>query len=883
VCFAALSYRDLPIEQAAFPAPVITASSTLAPGNVGDALDGRVDTAWRSDPARGPDQVVTLDFTRPREFGGIVLHWLDGQHASRYDISFSDDGVNWRTVRHVLDGNGDDDAHFLPESEARYVRLHLHDGPKKAYALAEIAVKELAYGASPNAFFTALARQAPRGVYPRSFAGEQSYWTVLGVDGGSAQGLLSEDGALDLGPRHGSLEPFLIVDGKLISWADVRTDQSLREGYLPIPTVTWHRGELTLDITAFGAGDRARSQIIAEYTLENSSHRTQSVTLALAVRPFQVNPPTQFLNTPGGVAPIHAMSWDGKAFNVNDAPRILPLRAPDEIVTADFDAGNIAELLTRPQRSRTNQVRDETGFASGALLYRIEVPPGGRQRVAVVIPLEGASALPAGDVSAWLDDATARVASEWQSKLNRVALHLPASAASVADTLRTALAHILVSRTGPELRPGTRSYARSWIRDGAMMSDALLRLGHADVVTSYTAWFAAYQFRNGKVPCCVDARGADPVVENDSPGEFIHLVAETYRYTHDREWLQKLWPNVAAAARYMNDLRLGERTARNQIEERRAFYGLMPRSISHEGYSDRPAYSYWDDFWALAGYDGAIVIANALNRTEDTARLTGERDEFVRDLETSIKQSIAQHHIAYIPGSADRGDFDPTSTAIALTVASGAPLPQPQVDRTFDRYWHEFVARRDGAPWDVYTPYELRNVSAFVRLGWRERVRGLLEFFLSDRRPAAWNQWAEVVGRNAREPRFIGDMPHAWVASDFIRAAIDLFAYERTADRALIIAAGVPVEWLDGGGVTLENLRTPYGALSYTLRLEGRHLRLSVGQTSAVPPGGIILCWPYAGAPGATTINGHAAEWREGTELMLRSVPAEVTVEVPGR
>ena len=31
------------------------------------------------------------------------------------------------------------------------------------------------------------------------------------------------------------------------------------------------------------------------------------ITLVLAVRPFQVNPPSQFLNTPGGVSPIRAL------------------------------------------------------------------------------------------------------------------------------------------------------------------------------------------------------------------------------------------------------------------------------------------------------------------------------------------------------------------------------------------------------------------------------------------------------------------------------------------------------------------------------------------------------------------------------------------------
>jgi len=41
---------------------------------------------------------------------------------------------------------------YLPESETRFLRLILHDGPARAYGLAEIEVKDLAFGASPNAF-----------------------------------------------------------------------------------------------------------------------------------------------------------------------------------------------------------------------------------------------------------------------------------------------------------------------------------------------------------------------------------------------------------------------------------------------------------------------------------------------------------------------------------------------------------------------------------------------------------------------------------------------------------------------------------------------------------------------------------------------------------
>ena len=80
--------------------------------------------------------------------------------------------------------------------------------------------------------------------------------------------------------------------------------------------------------------------------------------------------------------------------------------------------------------------------------------------------------------------------------------------------------------------------------------------------------------------------------------------------------------------------------------------------------------------------------------------------------------------IEFIPGSVELGDFDATSTTVALApVGELAHLPRPALDSTFERYWREFEGRRSGTrPWDAYTPYELRTVGTMVRLGWRDRA-----------------------------------------------------------------------------------------------------------------------------------------------------------------
>jgi hypothetical protein len=876
-----LALQQVPPSSAAWPPPVVRASSSQRDADPARALDGDPATAWRSRPGAGRDQWLSVDFGRPREFGGLVLRWKQGEHASRYDVQFSDDGRKWRTVRRVTEGGGGPAALLLTESETRYLRVAFHDGPKPAYALAELTVEDLAFGATPNAFFAALARDAPRGSYPRGMSGEPAAWTLVGIDGGSDTGLLSEDGALEVGKGGFTVEPFVVERGSATTWADVDAQPFLVDDELPMPGVAWRTPRWALRITAFGAGTPEDVRLTARYDVTNLTDRPLSITLALAVRPFQVNPPVQFLNTAGGASSIHDLAWGRGALTVNGTRTLYPLSAPARVAVQPFDAGPLVPRLPAVDGRSRRDVHDDFGYASGALVYPLTLAAHASTTLGLVVPLTDGAPGPvlAGRAPVqWLAREQANAAAAWRGKLDRVTIRVPPEAQPLADTLHTALAHILVSRDGPRLRPGTRAYARSWIRDGTMIAETLLRLGHAELAADYLRWYAPHQFANGKVPCCIDARGADPVPENDSPGEFLFLAGEVYRYTQDRALLAQLWPHVEAAARYLETLRQSERFDGNG--ERGASFGLLPASISHEGYAAKPVHSYWDNFWALKGYASAAMLADALGRRDTARRLDAARNQFRDELVASLRATAAAHRIDYLPGSVELGDFDPTSSTIAFAPGDDARyLPPELVAPTFERYWREFVARRDGqSEWVTYTPYELRNVAAFLRLGWRGRAYALLDYFMDARRPLVWNQWPEVVARDSHHPLFVGDLPHAWVASDFIRSVLDLFAYERS-DGAILLAGGIPAAWLDRAGVAIRGLRTPYGTVSYSLvRTDSRVAELTLTATGRVPPGGFVLAGPWP-RPLHATVNGTAVS-TAGAELRIEQLEAKVVLQL---
>ena len=107
-----------------------------------------------------------------------------------------------------------------------------------------------------------------------------------------------------------------------------------------------------------------------------------------------------------------------------------------------------------------------------------------------------------------------------------------------------------------------------------------------------------------------------------------------------------------------------------------------------------------------------------------------------------------------------------------------------------------------------------------MRLGRRADAHELLEFFLADRRPLAWNQWPEISWRDPRSPGHLGDVPHAWIGAEYVLAVLGMFAYERPADAALVIAAGISEAWL-ASGVVVDGLPTWWGPLGYSLRRDG--------------------------------------------------------------
>ncbi len=870
-----------PIEEGNAGVPRIDVSSVAKGGEPHVGIDGKTVSGWRSS-GKSEREWLTANFPGREVLGGLVIDWDSTDYGTAYDVLLSDDGTSWTTAYSVTNGSHLRSYVFLKDGEGKQVKVDLKKSSRgKGYGVSRLEFRGPEFAFSVNDFFGALAADSPKGFYPKYLRQQQSYWTVVGAAADTKEALINEQGMIETDKLCFSLEPFLYLNDRLITWSDATITQSLEKEYLPIPTVRWDcRGEVRLTVQVLADGPAGRSVLLTRYTVENTTTHAIRGKLFVAVRPFQVNPPWQTFTIIGGAARVDSIRYDG-TLKVN-RKEVIPVTRPTACGAAEFDQGHVTEYLRRGKVPPSTAVQDHFGYASAALQYDVDLHGGETREVVVAVPFHGEAAgirpnVDDSDASTLYNRALGEAVRFWESKLNTVSIVLPPSAPPIANTIKTNIAYILINADGPGTQPGSRSYERSWIRDGALTSAALLQMGLVDEVRKYLDWYAGYQYPDGKIPCIVESRGPEPTPEHDSHGQFIYAIRQYFHFTHDTTWLRGKWNNVVKTVRYLQSLRAQRKTDvyRNGTPEQRACYGLVPESISHEGYCPKPMHSYWDDFFVMRGLKDAAAIAEILGDRERAREFGAERDDFRKDFYSSMRRAMQMKNIKFIPGCVELGDFSGLSTTIGISPCDElGNIPEPELTFTFDESYRMFLERKNNTvAWDAYLPYEARFIGAYVFLDRKDRALDILEYLMHDRRPQAWNHWAEVVWKDPSAPRSIGDMPHSWAASDFIRSVRSMLVYEREADESLVVGAGIPGAWLaDPTGVSVHGLPTYYGRLNYSMKKTGD--QVIVDLSGDLPKGKILVRSPLSAVP--KSVAGDAKRGADPRDAIVKTLPARV-------
>ncbi|MBE0639023.1 MAG: discoidin domain-containing protein [Bacteroidales bacterium] len=884
-----LKFEPLPPEVQSYPQPILTATSFVKKLSPVMMTDGDLETHWLSKGVT--NQQVIVDFTTRREFGGLHIIWAKGLSAKGFEIMASDDGIKWENMYSVKSNQGEVSFIRLPEAEAKYLKINLlQANSDMGFGIAELKFLDVKSSLTMNDFLIYVAKNSPEGDYPRYFLEQASYWTVSGVNNDVKEAMINEDGMVEVDKALFSIEPVIKTANALYNWSNVESSQSFglngKAGELPfVPTVAWQCDDIKFVTGIISTGEANKnSRLNIRYSFGNLSDQQKDFEFYLLIRPYQVNPYYQFLNLAGGAGKIRSIIEEEDGVITVDDKVVLLQRRFDQFAAGSSDDGNLVELIRNDLLPARTSAIDQNGLANGVMKYSITLKPGEKTEFYVVVPFYGKMPSDVKLSNAFVAEEFATMSDYWKSRVDHIQFNLPESADRMINAYKANLIYILINRDKVGIQPGSRSYERSWIRDGALTSSALLKSGIVEEVKDFIDWYAVHQYESGKVPCVVDFRGPDPVPEHDSHGQLIYLIREYFNFTRDTAFLQSKNQYVLKAVEYIESL-VAERSTdhfKNGNDSIRAYYGLVPESISHEGYSAKPMHSYWDNFFIMKGLKDAVEMQKILGEKDNYQHISKVRDTFRENLYNSIDLAMEVRGIDYIPGCVELGDFDATSTTIALTPCNEYKnLPKPEVYNTFNRYYEFFKNRRDDKiEWVNYTPYENRLIGSFIFLDQPDRAHELIDFLLNDQRPQGWHHWAEVVWNDFRIPRFIGDMPHTWVGSDFVNSIRSMFVYENEYDNSLVLASALYQDWIDApGGMSVENLPTYYGDISYSIKKGTDHYLFTINGDVRPPANGIkIRNFNGSKLPARVTVNGVETSHFSEKEISVHEFPAYVLI-----
>lgn len=786
---------------------------------------------------------VEIILPRPMLLGGLVHVWGD-KSPRNYSLEGSSDMNTWKELFKTARGRVENWDYF-DSIEVKALRIKCEGS---GFEFKSFELKSSEEKVDLLKTYQTLAKDSPAGYFPMWLSRKQEFWTVVGIPGDREEGMLTETGAVEPFKNAFSVMPFVRGGKKLYTYNDCRLNQSLEKNYLPIPTVKWENPDFLLKITAVGTGTIGKSFSAVRYSFYNRKKDDFIGEFALAVRPLQMNPSWQH----GGFTPIKTCECirakGSSIIRINGQPGVISLTDPAKMGALELDPNDIIDCISKGTLPDSITAKNSQGTVSAAAVYRLNLKPGERKDIIVIYPMEGG--FNSASLTGFSFEKT--IASEtkrWTELVNRVYIEIPEK--RLTDVLRSNLAYILLTKDGPWIMPGPRNYSHSWTRDSAQISTSLMQFGLVDQVRDWLEAITAKTWDNGYVPFLIFETGRAAAFENngspegkelDSQGEYPYAVRNYYDYSGDMDYLKKVYPRTIQALRFASGLRHAGMTEDVKTDPAKAAnYGILPGSNSHEGYFPG-MHSFWDDFFVLRGFKDCIYLADLLSDSENSAWLRTESADFQKCIYASIQRVITDRKIDYIPGCTEKGDFDSTSTAIAI-VAGGEleNLPRPNLTNTFNRYYEEFSKGLDAKHRRTFTPYEVRSANAFVWMGQRQRALTMLRHFTSDStRPYGWNHFAEVVYADPRTPSYLGDMPHTWVGSGYIDAVRNMLAYE--SNDSLILCAGIDPAWLKKG-VTVKELPTNYGTISYTIKKTKHGIAFSVDGT-AKPPKGFILRLP---------------------------------------
>lgn len=508
------------------------------------------------------------------------------------------------------------------------------------------------------------------------------------------------------------------------------------------------------------------------------------------------------LGPAGGPVRRLSVSDDGRALLVDGRAALVALQpASGAGVMAEDDVGSLAAKGLLPAE---RDVRSDAGNCSGALRFDIQLPADGSWRrldfICPVLPGRRAAGHRWDGVSKWaqldlaepnpaeggvpqpdpglayyqalkVEDLFRAATTYWEQLAGRVKLELP-------DRRWTQCWRAIVGHAALCLNEGAPDVAvinyNVFNRDGVYVANILQKANRPDLAAAAIDYFLRHPF-NGRVE-----------VEADNPGQVLWIMGEHWRFTGDRQWLERVYPasaKLAAMIRYYrttpgphwvkaDSLEFGDALPPDRPDDPPALRRQVLRPGSCDGH--HPEYT---EAFDIAGLRAAALLASAVGKPQEAAQWEKLATELLARYDERFGKQLPRGYGSYC----------------VLWPCRLYPLSQ---GKAFEQFRNIGAQKPNG-----WRYFPLATAHQGLLAGNRAAGCQTIAAHLDHPQMYGWYAFDEGGPSGPGGWRFARTtwnpgvaMPHGWACAEMFLLLRDCLAFED--HDQLILLAGVPEAWL---------------------------------------------------------------------------------------
>lgn len=616
----------------------------------------------------------------------------------------------------------------------------------------------------------------PRGA--NIFAINTTYrnWTILGSIESDEKGVVDLKGMISPKENSPSLDIFILHNDEYFFPSRNKIEQTV-DDLTGIIKTFYNGSDFEYNFEAFSS--EIDKGIFLKYNFK--SKKSGLYRFFFLIRPFN---PESFI-------PIFNIEIKDNKIFVNSFPFLIPITKDYKFILFD-DEADINDFKV----SEKNRITSKYGLSTGGIYYEFNLNENEEKNFELFLPQEENYSIDLNfDKSK--DNKVSFIKKERE---NELIIDVPDDNINrIFNSNKIYLKSLINSEY---ITPGPLTYKKFWFRDSAYMIPALMKIGDLKRSEKIIEYF--------KKKIKKDGYFQSQIGEWDSNGQALFTIAEYYRYTKNKEFLNEFYPYIKKGAEWI------ERKRKKYVDS----YGLLPSSFSAEHFGPNDLY-YYDDYFGLKGLLDASSLANEIGNKSDSENFLKYYLEFKNDVRKAIDKDQKRLDKKICVGAFGRN----IDASIIATFTSIFPLNLDLLSKDEIMNSYEELRKKFFVNNCFYQNITHSGINLYLTLEIAEALLNLNE------EKKAVNLFDSVIslltktytGPEAINPKSLGgcegDGHHGWLVAELIHFIRNSLLFEK--ENGIVILSGSRKEWFkDGDKILFNNGVTYFGNISFEVNIK---------------------------------------------------------------